>query len=596
MPAPSATVDPALSGQSPSSGELADLILEVRDLRQRVMNLESCVGTAMATPAAMLESTPLPPVVELPRRFVPANTVAVLGRMLIAIAGAYVLRALTEWGVLPAGVGVAMGLIYALIWLLVAARLPGEAKFAAALSCSTSVLIMAPLFWEATSRLKVISSGMSAAALAAFALIGLALGSRTRHRIIATIAGLASIAMAFALLLARDDMVPFITALLAIAAAMECAAWRDLRPGVRAFAALAADASVLLFSFLMSSPRAMPESWVPVPTYAVLVAQLALALIYIATAVTQTIVRRRTLAFAEMAQTAVALATGIGGAVWVFRDHRALMLGLGLVALAGGLACYAVSFRLFESDNKWNFRAWATFGLFLVLAGEFLPFSRAGFWVFSCACAAACCWTAKAFRLPTLGVHGAVYLLLGSAAAGATGHPLQVLFGPGSGPLQWQTSIVVLLAAVVCWVAIANVPLNGQGRWRKQISSLAIAAQAVWITMGLAVFALVSLWPEGPRDTFGTVVITALSLALAWAGTRWARPELVWLLYGFLVLGGYKLGIRDFMNERNIALVVSLLCYGGALMVLPGMLRGRSGGRGGVRSWQRKSGSTGPGE
>ena len=44
--------------------------------------------------------------------------------MLVAIAGAYVLRALTEWGVLPAAAGVAIGLLYAVIWLWVAARRP----------------------------------------------------------------------------------------------------------------------------------------------------------------------------------------------------------------------------------------------------------------------------------------------------------------------------------------------------------------------------------------------------------------------------------------------------------------------------------------
>src|ERR1700719_4097166 len=111
MPAPSATSDPALSGQSPSSGELADLILEVRDLRQRVVNLEACLGTTVAMAAA---TAPPPPLLEIPRDVVPANTVAVLGRMLIAIAGACVLRALTEWGVLPVAAGEAIGLIYAL--------------------------------------------------------------------------------------------------------------------------------------------------------------------------------------------------------------------------------------------------------------------------------------------------------------------------------------------------------------------------------------------------------------------------------------------------------------------------------------------------
>jgi hypothetical protein len=576
MPAPSATSEPVHG-----SGDLADLTLQVRDLQRRVLNLEARLETAAANP--QLPATEAPaheapaPTADLPAAFdLPSNMVALLGRMLIAIAGAYVLRTLTEWGVLPAAAGVALGLIYALIWLVVAARLPAPEKFAAVLSCSTSVLIMAPLIWEATVRLKVMSSVTSSAVLAAFALIALALGSRPQQRTIATIAGLSSIAMAFALLLAQDDIVPFTAALLVVAAAMEFAACRDLQPGARAFAALAADSSVLLFCYLMSSPRGMPETWVPVSPHAVLAAQFALALIYIATAVTQTIVRRRTLAFAETAQTAAALLLGIGGAVWVFKEHHAIMLGLGLIALTGGLACYAVSFLLFERDNKWNFRAWATFGLFLVMAGLFLPFTRSEFWILSCTCAAACCWAAKVFGLPTLGLHGAVYLLLGSAVAGATSQPLQILFGAGSGPVEWRTCIVVLLDAVVCWAAIAGIPTNAHSRWRNQIASLAIAAQIAWIIAGLAVFAVLGMFRSSPPDTLGTVVLTTLSLALAWAGTRWGKRELVWLLYGLMGLGVYKLATRDFMNEHNIALVVSLLCYGGALTLIPRMLRGKS--------------------
>ena len=254
MSAPSTNSDPA-----PGSGDLGELILQVQDLRQRVLNLEKRLGTTVAAPEVPVSAPPLPGGFDLPPNIVP-----VLGRMLVAIAGAYVLRALTDWGVLPAAAGVAIGLIYALIWLWVAARSPVEAKFAAALSCSTSVLIMAPLVWEAAGRLKVMSSATSSGVLAAFALIALALGSRTQHRIIGTIAGVSSIVMAVALLLARDDIVPFTTALLVIAAAMEFAAWRDLQSGARAVAALAADFSVLLFSYLMSSPRGMPEAWVPV--------------------------------------------------------------------------------------------------------------------------------------------------------------------------------------------------------------------------------------------------------------------------------------------------------------------------------------------
>ena len=121
---------------------------------------------------------------------------------------------------------------------------------------------------------------------------------------------------------------------------------------------------------------------------------VALALIYIGTAVSQSVVRRRTLGFAEIAQIGMALLVGIGGAAWVFKEHQAGMLGLGIAALAGGIAFYGVSFRLFERDDKRNFRALSTFGLFLVVVGIFLPFPRSAFWILFCVCAVGCCWTA----------------------------------------------------------------------------------------------------------------------------------------------------------------------------------------------------------
>ncbi len=478
----------------PGTGDLSELIRQVQDLQRRVLNLEEHLASTDAAPEVPVLAPPLPAWFGLP-----PNTVPVLGRMLVAIAGAYVLRALTDWGVLPAAIGVAIGLIYGLIWLWVAARSPVEAKFASALSCSTSVLIIAPLVWEATGRLKVMSSAESSGVLAVFALVALALRSRTQHRIIGTIAGVSSIVMAVALMLAHDDIVPFTTALLVIAAAMEFAAWRNLQPGARAFAALAADFSVLLFSYLMSRPRGMPETWIPASPHAVLIVQLALALIYIGTAVSQAVVRRRTLAFAEMAQTAAALFFGIGGAVWVFKEQRAVMLGLGIATLAAGIAFYATSFLLFERDNKRNFRALASFGLFLVLVGILVPFSRSESWILACASAVAWCSVARAFLLPTLGLHGAVYLLLGSAVAGATSQPLPVLFGIGAGPVEWLASVGVLLAAAVSWVAITGISPVAPAHWRNQITSLALAAHVVWITVGLAVYAVLAMW----RTVFG---------------------------------------------------------------------------------------------
>jgi len=497
------------------------------------------------------------------------------------MAGAYLLRALTELGAMPPTVGVAIGLLYAVVWLLVAARLPVEQELATVLTCGASMLIMGPLVWEASERLKVIPPSAGAAVLVGVACIALAVSWRKRQILISGIVCVSSTLIAAALLLATRDLLPFTLALLAIAAALEFAAWRDHPTGSRWFSAITADAAVIVFSWLMARENGLPEGYVPTSTRAVLAAQLLLILIYVATAVTQSVVRRRTLSFSEIAQTASALLIGIGGVVWVFRSNGAAMVTLGISGLIGGLACYMISFLRFDRSDKWNFRAWATFGLSLVLAGTFLPFSGAGFWVLWCGCAVVCCWTAMGARRPTLGLHGAIYLTLGAAVSGAAGQALSVLFGGGSAPFQWLVSVGVLAAAMLSLAAIALSWPGEASLWRKQVSLFAISANITWILSGIAGHTLILIWlgvARGwagriPADTLGTVVLTTFSVALAWASSHWPKRELAWLVYGFMGLGAWKLATRDFVNERSLALVISLLFYGGALILLPGILR-----------------------
>jgi hypothetical protein len=387
--------------------DFSELIRQVQDLQRRVLTLEQRLGdsTICATTPDAAVIAPVPVSGTPSGLGLSPNALPMLGRVLVAIAGAYVLRALTEFGVLPRAVGFAIGLIYAVVWLFIAARQPAEREFSTFLTCSTSMLIMAPLIWEASERLKAMSSWVSSAILVGFTFLGLALSWRKRQIIISGVVSVSSTLIAAALLLATHDLLPFTLALLAIAAATEFATCRDHPTGSRWLSAIAADAAVLVFSWLMSRENGLPDEYVPTSARAALAAQLLLILIYIATAVAQTVVRRRTLTFFEMAQTASALLIGMGGVVWVFNRNGAAMLALGISGLIGGLACYVISFLLFDLSNKWNFRAWSTFGLCLVLAGTFLPFSSSGFWVLWCGCAIACCWVAMVARRPTLGLQ-----------------------------------------------------------------------------------------------------------------------------------------------------------------------------------------------
>jgi hypothetical protein len=286
-----------------------------------------------------------------------------------------------------------------------------------------------------------------------------------------------------------------------------------------------------------------------------------------------------------MGQVAFALLGGIGGFAWVFGPNAAAMLVLGISSLIGGVASYVLSFVLFE-QSKWNFRAWSSYGLLLTLTGTYLLFS--GFWILWCGCAIVCCYTAMAARRPTLGLHGAVYLLLGSSVSGALSEPFTLLLGSGTVRLRWLVPAGVLAAAIVSWAAIARSSPSDVARWRKQAAALAISANIAWIMSGFVMRALIALWRfqaeqqagHIPTDTLGTVVLTIFAVALAWAGTRLATGELVWIAYGFMGLGAWKLVTRDFVNEHNFALVISLLFYGAALMFLPQVIH---------RKWPRES-------
>ena len=554
-----------------TEADIGELVREVHDLQRRVRKLEQSLGTG-AEPAAPLRTR------EETSSRLPPNLLPVLGRALVAIAGAYVLRALTELGVLAPVVGVAAGIAYALVWLFVAAR-QSAASFPATLSAVTSAVIMAPLLWEASTRLKVVSSPASAAVLTGYAFLAVALGWRRSPHIVAAIGPAAATLTAAALLLETHDLYPFTLALLAIGAAQEFEACRGRSSGSRWLTAVAADLAAILIAWIVWRGAGLPEGYAAVSTRAALSVQFLLLGIYTSSAVIRTLVQRHCFTVLETAQTTAALAIGIGESAALLAGSARGTAALGAIAVAGGATCYVVSFVVAGLEIKWNFRAWASFGMLLVLAGTYLILPSSGYWALWCGCAVVCCWTAMAAQRPTLGLHGAGYLLLGAIASGAALQPFSQWFGT-AGDLSWWTAAIVIASALLAWVTVARSAPGATARWRNQASSLVLGALIVWMTAGAATYTLILVSPRGvaSADTLGTVVLTLVSVALAWSGRRWERRELVWLVYGFMGLAAWKLVARDIPNEHSLLLVASLSFYGGTLILLPRMLQHRSGG------------------
>jgi hypothetical protein len=168
------------------------------------------------------------------------NLLPVIGRALLGLAGAYLLRALTESGRCRRGGNrhrnrVCLGL----------ARLGGPPsapeRWSAAIDSLTAVLVLSPLLWEATARFHLLSSWTAAAVLLIFAVFGMAISWRKSLLIVSTFATLAALGTGAALLLATHDVLPFTFLFLATAAAIETSACLDHWLSERWLGATAAD-------------------------------------------------------------------------------------------------------------------------------------------------------------------------------------------------------------------------------------------------------------------------------------------------------------------------------------------------------------------
>ena len=109
-----------------------------------------------------------------------------IGRSLIVLAGAFLLRALTESGRIPGQAGAIFGLGYATLWLAAADRQPGSPSQLSRVFHGLAALVIAvPLLWEATTRFQFFSPGASAATLGVFTLVTLAVAWHRHLQILA---------------------------------------------------------------------------------------------------------------------------------------------------------------------------------------------------------------------------------------------------------------------------------------------------------------------------------------------------------------------------------------------------------------------------
>jgi hypothetical protein len=513
-----------------------------------------------------------------------AALIPIFGKALLAIAAAYLLRALAEARVVPLPVCIGAGILYSFFWLLMAARAAPGRRAVAMVHGATSALVLAPLVWESTVRFAALPAPAAAASLLGYAAFGLVISWRKNLDVVAWITTLTALAMASALLMATRNLPPFTAALLAIAAAVELSACFNHWLRERWAAAVLSDLSVLLLTYIAARPGGVPEGYAPIAAAEVLAAQLALLAIYLGSTVVRTLVREFTITAFETAQCAAAFLICLDGVLRGYRGDHIATTAAGLFLLGCGAGCYTIAHLVLERRtlSHRNFHIYSFFALVLVLSGSRTLWDGAALAAAWGGAGVACVWLGKRTGKATLEWHGVVYLLLLAAASGFVSWCGARLLGKDMG---WTSpGLAGWIAAGALLAAYASAGRNilpSGATWDVRVRALVLTAGAFWCAAGLGAAAAAAACSAALGEvraaaicsTLRTAVLTSLAVAGAAIGKRWQRRELIWLAYPLMVFTAYKLLAQDFQESHKLGLFASLLLYGSALVILPRILQ-----------------------
>ncbi|MGC1451431.1 MAG: hypothetical protein WA830_15485 [Candidatus Sulfotelmatobacter sp.] len=554
---------------------------QVRELERRVAALEGHpekLIPASESPDFALQR-PRPPATwrGFPPAEVPGGAVPVLGKAVLGIAGAYLLRAIAESGAIPKLPVLIVAIVYASLWMVWAVRTHAANRFSGIAYGITSALILSPLLWESTIRFQVLPPAFTAVVLVAFVVLALALTWRRNLQVIPWIATLASVITAVALIIATRELVPLTAALLAVALATEVAACLEHRLSLRALPAVAADFAIWLLVDVMTSPDGVPEGYPHIAPAAVILLCLTLFAIYGGSIAIRTFAQRRRITVFEIVQGVVAFLLAAFGVMRA--SHTSAAPALGVFALLLAAVCYWGALSRFADETyARNRRVCATYAPTLFLVGGFLLFSTNVRVLFFCLAAVAASLAHARTAKLSLGTHASFYLAAATAVSSLPHWALSALTGTVPSAPDWAVWVVAVSAAL-CYALGSQRSQAALAQPKPRLLWVIPAGVTALAAAALAVVAIV--WIAAARlesspsrlSVVRTIVSCVLALSLGLLGSRWKHVELGWVAYAAVSFGTLKLLFEDLRFGNAASLVVSLLFYGLVLILLPRLTR-----------------------
>ncbi len=558
------------------SSRIDQLELALRQVAETVRGLEGRVAELerRGAPVEVAELWPGPAVSREAGRGRLASLVPLVGRTLLILGGAFLLRAVTELEATPNAVGLLLGFLYAMAWLFAAYRSAAgpEGRLGAAFHAAVSAVIAYPLVLEAATRFGLLEQRGAAVAVAVVSAALLWVAVRRRLATAAAAASVGGGLTLLALLRAAARPAPALIMLTALGLALF---WLCRRQGWRLWpwpSALMADLAFAIVPAGIASGRFEIEPGLAVALQVGLFVAYGIAFAVPALAFSDEREGAATVGTFEIVQTLLAGVVAFGGA-WKIAGADSVLAGL--TALVLGVAAYGVAFsRAVRADRRRNFFYFTSLGLALIAVGSLglLPAIRAALvWsVLGIACALA----SARFERVTLSLHCTLYLLAALLASGLARTATAGFWMPDPAawpPIRWDHAVVIaaLFAASVIpaarrsssWDRLALVPRAALllfGVWAAGGALLALLAPR-YLGTGLELDA-------GALATSRTGLLAIAALLLAWLSRRPRFTEAAWLVYPLLALAGFRVLSQDLLEGRPVTLFVSLGLLGASLM------------------------------
>jgi hypothetical protein len=553
-------------------------------IEHRIDALENPLAASLPHPSPDAEAVPAPAAATVPPLAQSGGMFPVLGRALLGIAGAYVLRAAAESSSLPKLAVASAGIAYAFLWLAWASRVRGGPRLTSSIYAFTSALILAPMLWELTLRFKVLSPAIAAGVVCGYALAALALAlfgrgvsdrnlSRDPASVV-RVAFFAAAVLSLALAIASHAIMPFIVVLLTLTALCEFAPELDRMPETGALMALAADAAIWILIYIYFSQQGAGADYPSLARTALLSPGIALFVLFAAGVIFRTVLKGKPITVFATVQTTIALLLA-AVSLADFGPSRAVVI-LGAVCLALSAASYALVFAVFERAaarrNVAIFSAWAAA---LLLAGSFLCLPPLPMIELLGAAAIAATKVGRWKSWLAFEFYGMVFLVVAAAASGLFSFFASALVGtpPGTAALGvW----LIAICSILCYTAA--MPREGESRVPHTLhlafAALAAGAVAALIVQGLVSLVAFKIVPGAHHLAFiRTLTLCATALALDYGGARWRRLELTRLGYAVLVLVAIKLVFEDLRNGHLGYIAASIFLVALTFIAAPRVAR-----------------------